>query len=109
MTTAKSVRPLPGYITLKLIEAETKTAAGLILPDSSQEKPQMGKVLAIGRIFREIMKVDTSFETSKMLAIESEIKVGDTVLFKKYTGNPVKVNNEEVQLVEFQNLMGVLE
>ena len=104
MNTAQSVSPLPGYITLKLVDPETKTSSGLELPDTSQEKPQMGKVLAIGKLpLEELIKAntDTSLESVKLLRLQKSINEGDTVIFKKYTGNPVKVNGEEIQLVEF--------
>lgn len=111
MINAKSVAPLPGYVTLKLIEPETKTASGLEIPDTSQEKPQMGKVLAVGKIFKEdmvLVEVESSLEALKLLELQKNINVDDTVVFKKYTGNPVKIKDEEVQIVEFKDLLGVI-
>jgi len=98
MQNALSVTPLPGYITLKLVEAETKTASGLELPDASQEKPQIGKVLAVG---------DSFFQDGT--EIKPHVNIEDTVVFKKYTGQPVKLKDEEVQLVKFEDVMGIIE
>ncbi len=118
MENAKSVQakkqyvsPLPGYITLKLIEPETKTASGLEIPDTSQEKPQMGTVLAMGKILKEeiiLENCENSLEAVKMLEIQSSIKAGDTVAFKKYTCQVVKIADEEIQIVEFKDLLGVI-
>ncbi len=112
MENAKSVTPLPGYITLKLLDPETKTASGLELPDTSQEKPQIGKVLAMGLLVKEQLvriNADNSLEAVKILSFQNNIKEGDTVVFKKYTGNPVKIQNEEIQLVEFKDVIGIIE
>ena len=114
MKNAISVTPLPGYITLKIIDAETKTASGLELPDTSQEKPQIGKVLAVGTIAKvEFIKanfdVPNAFEALKMLKFQESVKEGNTVVFRKYTGNPVRIQSEEIQIVEFKDILGVIE
>ena len=112
MQNAKSVAPLAGYITLKIIDPETKTASGLEIPDTAQEKPQMGKVLAIGIIPKEQMML-TGFENNldsvKFLEFQEKISNGDIVIFKKYAGHPVKIKGEEVQIVEFKDILGKIE
>ncbi len=86
MENARSVQPLPGYITLKIIDPETKTASGLEIPDTAQEKPQLGEVLDIGKIPKEeLIKqgVENSLEAVKMVAIQLMLKKGIIVAFKK--------------------------
>ena len=93
-----AIKPLMGYVLVLPLEAETKTASGIILPESAQEKPAQGKVLAVG---------DSIFETGR--EITSPVKVGDKVIFKKWGGDEIKVSGQELKLVKFDDLMAILE
>lgn len=96
METAKRVTPMPGFVAIKLKEAETKTDTGLELPDSSQEKPQQGIILAKGADLPE----------SSLHSVSSvPAEVGDLIAFKKYTGHPIKFGIEEVQVVAFADVL----
>lgn len=92
------VRPLSGYVLVKPEAAETKTASGLYLPETAQEKPAMGTVLAIGD--------DLILESGK--TIKSPVKVGDMVYFKKWGGDEIKVGGQELKLVKFDDLMALV-
>ena len=110
MQNAISVTPLPGYITLKLLEPETKTASGLELPETSQEKPQMGKVIAISNIIPLTSQDILLLKAAPTLVQEwQKVDVGSIVVFKKYAGHPVKIADGEIQLVEFKDIIGVIE
>ncbi len=83
------LRPLSDRIVVKPIEREAKTASGIILPESAREKPQEGKVLAVGPGARN----------DKGEHMPLDIKVGDTVLYAKYAGTEVKLNGNEEKLL----------
>lgn len=99
--TAKRVtlRPLAGYVLVLPSEAEIKTASGLYLPESAQEKPAQGSVVAIGD--------DVVLESGRV--VSAPVKVGDKVIYKKWGGDEIKLNGVEHKLVKFDDLMGVLE
>lgn len=89
------IRPLAGYILVKPKDAETKTESGIILPDSaSTEKPSEGEVLAIG---------DPIIEDSQEK--KSPVSVGETVLYKKWAGNEIKIDGVEYSILKFEDLM----
>ena len=92
-----SLQPAPGYILLEPEEAETKTASGIVLPDSVEEKPQVGKVLAVGSA--EV----TDNGTTKA----SPAKVGDKVVYKKWGGNEIKLEGKEYLFVKFEDILAV--
>lgn len=92
------IRPLAGYLLIELSSAETQTASGIYLPESAQEKPAQGKVLAVGNSY---------FEAGK--EILPPVKSGETVIFKKWGGDEIKVKGIELKLVKFDDLMAVLE
>ena len=99
-TTAKlSVKPLMGYVLVQPSEADTKTASGIILPESAQEKPAQGTVIAVGE--------DMVFDNGKVL--KASVKVGDKVVYKKWGGDEIKVDGKELKLVKFDDLMAILE
>lgn len=99
-TTAKTnIKPLFDNVLIRPLEAETKTASGIILPDSVKEKPQAGVVMAIGS-----GQVTPEGKTLSMI-----VKVGQKVMYKKWGGNEVKVNNEEWMLVEQKDILAVIE
>ncbi len=91
-------RPLHDRVVVKRIEAEQKTAGGIIIPDTAQEKPQTGEVVAVGPGGRD--------EAGKLIPID--LKVGDKVLFGKWSGTEVKIDGVEVLIMKESDIMGVL-
>ena len=98
-TTKVSIKPLMGYVLVEPSTAETKTASGIILPESAQEKPAQGTVIAVG----EEWVVDGG------KVVKSPVKVGDKVIYKKWGGDEIKVAGVEYKLVKFDDLMAILE
>lgn len=97
-TSKLNLKPAAGYILIKPEEAETKTASGIVLPDIvSGEKPQMGKVLAVGA--DEIM--DNGAKRT------SAAKVGDRVVYKKWGGNEIKLEDKDYLFVKFEDILAV--
>jgi chaperonin GroES len=92
-------RPLHDRVVVKRIEAEAKTAGGIIIPDTAKEKPSQGEVLAIGPGGRD--------EAGKLIPID--LSVGDRVLFGKWSGSEVKIDDVEVLIMKESDIMGVLE
>ncbi|NDU85414.1 MAG: co-chaperone GroES [Ferrovum sp.] len=93
------IRPLHDRVIVKRLAEERKTASGIVIPDSAAEKPDQGEVLAVGK-----GKVQ---EDGSIRALE--LKVGDRVLFGKYSGQAVKVDGEEVLVMREEDVMGVVE
>jgi chaperonin GroES len=94
-----TLRPLMGYLLVEPVAAETKTASGLYLPDSAQEKPAgQGVVVGVGA---DIVMNGQSFT--------SPVKMGDRVVYKKWGGDEVKIEGVEYKLVKFEDVMGVFE
>ncbi|HSD38132.1 MAG TPA: co-chaperone GroES [Rhodocyclaceae bacterium] len=93
------IRPLHDRLIVKRIEAERTTASGIVIPDSAGEKPDQGQVLAVGN-----GKILESGEVRKL-----DVKVGDRVLFGKYSGQTVKVDGEELLVMREEDVMGVVE
>jgi chaperonin GroES len=91
-------RPLHDRVVLKRIEAEEKTTGGIIIPDTAKEKPQQGEVIAVGPGGRD--------ESGKLIPID--VKVGDRVLFGKWSGTEVKLDGVEYLIMKESDLMGVL-
>ena len=92
------IHPLHDRVVVKRLEAERKTASGIVIPDSSAEKPDQGEVIAIG---------PGKHENGTVLPMC--VKVGDRVLFGKYSGQAVKIDGEEVLVMREEDIMGVLE
>lgn len=88
-----------GYVVVEPSAAETKTASGLYLPESAQEKPAQGTVVAIS----DSIVLESGRE------ISAPVKVGDKVIYKKWGGDEIKLNGQEYKLVKFDDLMAVLE
>ena len=92
------IRPLGDKVLVERLEAESKTAGGIVLPDTAKEKPQRGKVVNVG--------------AGKMLENgtrkEVQVKKGDTVLFTSYAGNEVKVDGEEFLLMREEDILAVV-
>lgn len=93
-----SIKPLMGYVLVEPSEAETATSSGIILPESAQEKPAQGTVLACG----DDWVVDGK-------TVKCPVKVGDRVVYKKWGGDEIKINGVEYKLVKFDDLMAILE
>ena len=91
-------RPLHDRVVLKRIEAEEKSSGGIIIPDTAKEKPQEGEVIAVGPGGRD--------ESGKLIPID--VKVGDRVLFGKWSGTEVKLDGVEYMIMKESDLMGVL-
>ncbi|WP_337177154.1 co-chaperone GroES [Paludisphaera sp.] len=90
-----TIRPLEDRVVIKQIEAEAKTAGGIVLPDTAKEKPQRGEVLAVGP-----GKLLDSGERSPI-----GVAVGDEVLFGKYSGTEIKVEGEEVKILRESDIL----
>src|SRR5213595_2189932 len=91
-------RPLHDRVVVKRIDAEEKTAGGIIIPDTAKEKPSQGEIIAVGPGGRD--------EAGKLLPID--LKVGDRVLFGKWSGTEVKIDNQELLIMKESDIMGVL-
>ena len=92
-----NLTPAPGYLLIEPLEAETKTASGIYLPDSASEKPQKGKILAVGE--DEI--------TDQGGKRKSPVKKGDIVIYKKWGGNEVKINGIEYLFSKFEDILAI--
>jgi len=99
MAVKNTLKPLFDNVLIRPLEAEAKTASGIILPDSAQEKPTMGVIVAIGP-----GKVTPKGEKEAMV-----VKVGQKVMYKKWGGNEVKLNGEELTLVEQKDILAIVE
>ena len=93
------IRPLHDRVIVKRLEEERKTASGIIIPDSAAEKPDQGEIISVGK-----GKIG---DDGKVRALE--VKVGDRVLFGKYSGQAVKVQGDELLVMREEDIMGVVE
>jgi chaperonin GroES len=93
------IRPLGDRILVKRIKEEEKTKGGIIIPDTAKEKPQEGKVVAVGK--------GKMTEEGKLLV--PDVKAGDKILFGKYSGSEVKLDGEEHLILREDDILGVLE
>ncbi|MDR3067397.1 MULTISPECIES: co-chaperone GroES [Comamonas] len=94
-----NLRPLHDRVIVKRLENETKTASGIVLPDAATEKPDQGEVLAVGPGKRN--------DKGELIALN--VKVGDRVLFGKYSGQTVKINGDELLVMKEDDLFAVVE
>ena len=92
-------RPLHDRVVVKRADAETKTAGGIIIPDTAGEKPQQGEIVAIGPGGRD--------EAGKVVPLD--VKKGDRVLFGKWSGTEVKIDSEDLLIMKESDILGVLE
>ncbi len=92
-------RPLHDRVVVKRIDAEEKTAGGIIIPDTAKEKPQEGEVIAVGPGARD--------ETGKVQPLD--VKPGDRILFGKWSGTEVKLQGEDLLIMKESDILGVLE
>ena len=94
-----NIRPLQDRVILKRMEEETTSAGGIVIPDSATEKPSRGEIIAAGKGKR--------LESGDIIPLD--VKVGDTVLFGKYSGTEVKVNGDDLLVMREEDIMGVIE
>ncbi|MFO7983861.1 MAG: co-chaperone GroES [Desulfuromonadales bacterium] len=94
-----NVRPLQDRIIVERLEEETTTAGGIIIPDSAKEKPQMGKVIAVGK----------GKMNSEGNYLPLDVKADDKVLFSKYAGTDIKLEGKEFLIMREDDILGVLE
>ena len=94
-----TIRPIDDRVVLKVLDAEERTAGGIVLPDTAKEKPQKGRVTAVGS-----GKLLDSGQRAK-----PDLKVGDTVLFGKYAGSDVRIANEEYKIVRENEVLARVE
>ena len=92
-------RPLHDRVLVRRVEAEEKTAGGIIIPDTAKEKPQEGEVIAVG--------AGTLNEKGELRPLD--VKAGDRILFGKWSGTEVRINNEELLIMKESDIMGVIE
>ena len=92
-------RPLHDRVVVRRVEEETKTAGGIIIPDSAKEKPQEGEVIAVGPGARN--------EQGQLVPLD--VKPGDRVLFGKWTGTEVKIEGQDLLIMKESELLGVVE
>ena len=90
-------RPLHDRVLIKVLDSEAKTAGGIIIPDTAKEKPQEGEVIAVGPEGRT--------EECKLLPMD--VKIGDIVLFGKWSGTEVKIDNKEYSIMKESDIMGI--
>lgn len=93
------LKPLQDRVLVKRLEAEEKTEAGIIIPDTAKEKPQKGEVVAVGsgKVLENGTKVNLT------------VKPGDKVLFSKYAGTEIEMNNEEYLIMKEDDILGIIE
>jgi chaperonin GroES len=93
------IRPLQDRVIVKRIAEEEKTKGGIIIPDTAKEKPQQGKIIAVGK--------GKANDEGKITPLD--VKVGDKVLFAKYSGSEIKLDGEEHLIMREEDILGVLE
>jgi len=93
------IRPLGDKVLVERVEAEAKTAGGIVLPDTAKEKPQRGKVISVGE--------GKTLDNGKRK--ELQVKKGDTVLFTSYAGTEIKIDGKEYLIMDESDIMAVIE
>lgn len=93
------VRPLGDRVLVKRLEEEEKTKGGIIIPDTAKEKPQQGKIVAVGN--------GRTTEDGKVIPLN--VKVGEKVLFQKYAGSDIKIEGEDYLILREEEILGVIE
>ena len=97
--TTVNIRPLHDRVTVRRLEEETKSAGGIVIPDTAKEKPIQGEIIAVGN-----GKILENGEVRPL-----DVKPGDKVLFGKYSGTEVKLGGEEVLVMREEDIMGVIQ
>jgi chaperonin GroES len=93
------IRPLHDRVIVKRVEEERKSAGGIVIPDTAAEKPDQGEIVAVGKGKKD--------EQGKLIPLD--VKVGDRILFGKYSGQTVKVKGDELLVMREEDIMGVIE
>ena len=93
------IRPLHDRVIVKRIEEEKKSAGGIVIPDTAAEKPDQGEIVAVGKGKKD--------DNGKLIPVD--VKVGDRVLFGKYSGQTVKVKGDELLVIREEDILGVIE
>ena len=91
-------RPLHDRVVVRRVESESKTAGGIIIPDTAMEKPQEGEIIAVGSGARD--------EAGKLVPLD--VKAGDRILFGKWSGTEVKLNGEDLLIMKESDIMGII-
>ncbi len=91
-------RPLHDRVLVERVEAETKSAGGIIIPDTAQEKPQQGKVIAVGSGNRD--------ESGKLVPLD--VKAGDVILFGKWSGTEVRIDGKDLLIMKESDILGIV-
>ena len=91
-------RPLHDRVVVRRVESESKTAGGIIIPDTAKEKPQEGEIIAVGSGARD--------EAGKLVPMD--VKAGDRILFGKWSGTEVKLNGEDLLIMKESDIMGII-
>jgi chaperonin GroES len=94
-----NLRPMQDRIIVKRVDEETKTAGGIFIPDTAKEKPQQGEVVAVGK----------GKKTEDGTVIPMDVKVGDKVLFGKYSGTEIKLEGQDYLIMREDDILGVVE
>jgi len=94
-----NLRPMQDRIIVKRVDEETKTAGGIFIPDTAKEKPQQGEVVAVGK----------GKKTEDGKIIPMDVKVGDKVLFGKYSGTEIKLEGQDYLIMREDDILGVVE
>ena len=92
-------RPLHDRVVVRRVESESKTAGGIIIPDTAKEKPQEGEIIAVGSGARD--------ESGKLVPLD--VKAGDRILFGKWSGTEVKVDGEDLLIMKESDILGIIE
>ena len=92
------IRPLDDRVVVEPVEAEERTAGGIVLPDSAKEKPQQGEVVSVGK--------GKSNDEGKVFPLD--VKAGDQILFGKYSGTEIKLDGEEFLIMREEEVLGIL-
>ena len=95
----KKIRPLHDRVIVQRTEEEEKSKGGIIIPDTAKEKPQEGKIIAVGK--------GKMLDDGKLVPLD--VKVGDKVLFNKYAGSDIKIEGEEYMIMREEDVLGVIE
>ena len=93
------IRPLHDRVIVKRLDEERKTASGIVIPDTAAEKPDQGEIMSVGK--------GKKTDEGKIIALD--VKVGDRVLFGKYSGQTVKIKGDELLVMREEDIMGVVE
>jgi chaperonin GroES len=93
-----NIKPLGDRVVIRLVESEETTKSGIVIPDSAKEKPQMAEVLAVG---------PGGLVDGK--EVKMEVKIGDKVIYSKYSGTEVKLDNEEYIIVRHNDILAIVE